>query len=55
MGRSGVRWSGDGGLTWTPINEGLDNWFVAALALDLTICQAIYAGTRDGVWERGEW
>lgn len=54
---SGVRWSGDGGLTWTPINEGLDmdNWFVAALALDLTICQAIYAGTRDGVWERGEW
>jgi hypothetical protein len=50
---SGAHWSDDGGLTWVSVNQGLDNWLVAALALDPVYCHVVYAGTQDGLWERG--
>lgn len=49
---SGVLITTNGGLYWRPLDEGLENRVVQALALDYTGCELIYAGTNDGVWER---
>ncbi len=49
---SGVLITTNGGLYWRPLDEGLENRVVQALALDYVRCQLIYAGTNDGVWER---
>jgi photosystem II stability/assembly factor-like uncharacterized protein len=41
----GVVKSRDGGSTWSPINEGLENSQVLAFAIDPTSTSTIYAGT----------
>ena len=47
--------SGDGVASWEVWNEGLGNLWVKALALDISSCDVLYAGTNDGVWERAVW
>lgn len=48
---SGVRLTRSGGAHWKSANHGLDNRVVQALALDVQACDAIYAGTNDGIWQ----
>jgi hypothetical protein len=48
----GVFCSDSGGTVWGAANEGLDDLFVAALAMDPELSGTLYAGTKDGVWER---
>jgi len=47
---NGVLESDDGGLTWTPANEGLGNLSISSLAIDPLLPSVIYAGTGQGVF-----
>ncbi len=47
----GVYVSEDGGSTWTPLNEGLENLYITKLAVSETEPKMLYAGTDyGGVW-----
>jgi photosystem II stability/assembly factor-like uncharacterized protein len=46
----GVRKSADGGMNWTPINNGLPHW-VSTLEIDPFDPDTLYAGTISGVYK----
>ncbi len=48
---SGVFVTTNGGVSWAPLNDGLGDRVVQALAIDTAGCAALYAGTNDGIWE----
>ena len=43
--------STDGGATWSPVNNGLTNKSVWALAIDPSTPTTLYAGTWNGVFK----
>lgn len=49
-GNGGVYRSQDGGANWARFSTGLGTQKVKALWLDGGVCQALLAGTTDGVW-----
>ena len=46
----GVFKSTDGGANWSPINNGLPNFFVSALVIDPISPMTLYAGTSRGLF-----
>jgi photosystem II stability/assembly factor-like uncharacterized protein len=44
----GVFRSTDGGMTWSAVNNGLNNRWVRSLAIDPTDPSTLYAGTNGG-------
>jgi uncharacterized repeat protein (TIGR02543 family) len=50
-GGDGVFYSDDGGMSWSALNEGLENLNITKLALSKTQPKMLYAGTAyGGVW-----
>jgi photosystem II stability/assembly factor-like uncharacterized protein len=47
----GVFKSADGGATWRPINNGLTNLSITALAIDPGTHHTLYAGTGSGIFK----
>ncbi|MCP4766474.1 MAG: hypothetical protein GY875_09395 [Gammaproteobacteria bacterium] len=50
----GVYKSVDGGLSWTPSNDGLDVPFVFSLAVDPAMPETVYAGTVGEVYKSSD-
>lgn len=48
---SGVYATNLGGLGWSAMSEGLTSRVIQSLALDTDACNALYAGTNDGIWQ----
>ena len=52
-GEDGVFVSQDGGSTWKPFNEGLENLSITKLAISASLPKMLYAGTAyGGVWSK---